>query len=453
MMNGINGLENWENPVDICISDCASMCEKGIYYFNQLNAKNGVNKNLTEKFITLKNLDKPITGEELNLEDDLSTINKNFEETVLFKPAIDEIFHPSDYLASVAPHVSEELISSQNFADIKNLAQQLTGNLTSFFGFESRLTSKNAKSDYLIAVSSQKGEREALLNIIKNKELPDAFLNRKEWKNIGNLIEKWADPTSILYNSVLGLWLEFDIHERNSEIPVPSIFLQTIPLRIDSAEDIEKCRWVTEIALPKLIGQKVSEKLENKFFDALKKLPKKASVFHVASMLSRNSEGLRLVIKRINPDDIVPYLESLGWKDEDDGLKNLIDELKKYSNCIRLHLSLSDNVDSKVGLECFNSPDQYHKVKGWEEFFNHLVEKGACLPSLKSALLNFPGVTLEDQSSEFSFESYQPSVKLPDNDFSKAIVRYISHIKINYKPGKPIVAKAYTGVRLFGSKQ
>lgn len=437
----------------LCIPTCTSTCEKGIYYVKELKIKNGEDKKLMKNFISSKELDKPITGGELNLEDGLNKINKNLVKTVMFKTSGEGVCYPSDYLSSVAPHISEELISPQNFAEIKNLSQQLTGNLTSFFGFESRLTSKNARSDYLIAVSSQKGERETLLNLIKNRELPEAFLNNQEWKNVGNFTEKWANPDSILYNNILGLWLEFDTAEGYNDIPVPCIFLQTIPLRIDSVDDIEKCRWVTGIAIPTLVGHKVSENLENKFIDALRKLPKKASVFHVASMLSRNSDGIRLVIKRINPDDIISYLESLGWRDENDGLKNLIDEIKKYSNCIRLHLNLSDKVDPKIGLECFISPDQYHKGEGWEEFFDHLVEKGMCLPSLRSALLNFPGVTQEDQNNEFSFESYLPSAKLPDNNFSKAIVRYISHVKISYQPGRPMEAKAYTGVRLFGYKQ
>jgi|GEM_PF-825525 len=425
-------------------------CEKSTYEPNKIKLARGAEV-LLNSYNQHLSLNNAFSAREINLENIMLTKEHHLEETKMFQNFND--LYPTNYLHFVESHVPEELISSQCFEEIKKIADNLSGNLTSFFGFESRLTSKNARSDYLIAVSSQKGEREALLNLIKNKELPNVLLNKQEWKNIGNLTEKWADPNSKLYNNIQGLWLEFDTAEGNNEIPVPSIFLQTLPLRIDSVEDIEKCKWVTRIAIPNLVGHNVSEKLENKFFNALKKLPKKASVFFVASMLSRNQEGIRVVVKSIIPDDIISYLESIGWKDEDDGLKNLINEIKKYSNCIRLHLNISDKIDSKIGLECFISPDQYHKGEGWEEFFNHLVEKGICLPDLKSAILNFPGVTQEDYSNEFNYESYLPSVKLPDNNFSKAIVRYISHIKISYDPGKTIEAKAYTGVRLFGYKE
>ena len=357
------------------------------------------------------------------------------------------------YLKYIESFIPKKIISQKNYNEIKNLAQHLKGNLTSFFGFESRLTSTNARSDYLIAVSSKKGEREELLKLIKNGDLPDQFFEKQEWKNVGFFTEKWTDPDSILYNNILGLWLEFDTADNYAEIPVPSIFLQTIPLRLDEEKDFDNVKWVTRNAIPTLTGQKVSEKLEQKFFDALKKLPNGSSVFHVASMLSRETEGMRIVIKRIRSEDVVPYLESLGWTDQNNGLNELIEEIKKYSNCIRLHININDSIDQKIGLECFISPDHYHKGQGWMEFFDHLVEKGICLPNIKKAVLDFPGIIQEDPINEFDFETYQPSVKLPDNNFSKAIVRYISHIKINYQPGHQIKAKAYTGVRLFGKQQ
>ncbi len=403
----------------------------------------------------IKGFDSEIQPESIvdSIPEDLpAQLDKGNEKTIMFEEYPTKDLHPSDYLSTIAPHISEEIISSKNFAEIKSLAQHLKGNLTSFFGFESRLTSTNARSDYLIAVSSQKGERDSLLNLIKNGELPSRFLDKQEWRNVGTFTENWADPASILYNNVLGLWLEFDTADESIETPVPSIFLQTVPLRIDADGDIDKVKWVTQNAIPTLTGKKVSKELEEKFFDALRKLPQGASVFHVASMLSRNTEGMRIVVKRIKPEDVVPYLESLGWADKNNGLENNINKIKKYSNCIRLHINITDIIDPKIGLECFISPDQYHKGQGWDEFFNHLVENKMCLPNMKSVLLDFPGVTQEDASNEFNFESYLPSAKLPDNNFSKAIVRYISHIKINYKPGKTTEAKAYTGVRLFGQQ-
>ncbi len=382
-----------------------------------------------------------------------SNNHNNGNHTKMLSISNNEI-SPSEYLPSIIPHISDEIISQQNFSEIKRLAEQFDGNITSFFGFESNLASTAGRSDYLIAVSSQKGERQALSHIINKGGLPEKFIQRQEWQNIGALTKEWNNPHSILYHNILGVWLEFDTSQSHNDVPVPSVFLHTIPLHINNSEDVESCKWVTQTAIPLLTGKKVSKKIEQKFFEALNKLPPKASVFHVASMLSRsNTEGMRLVIKRITPCDIVPYLKSLGWKDKDNKLQSLIEEIKKYSNCIRLHINISDHVDQKIGLECFISPDKYHHGQGWNEFFDQLIEEDICLPAMKNALLSFPGVNLENPDNKFSFETYQPSVKFSDNTFSKALIRYISHIKISYNPGNKTKAKAYTGVRLFGLKQ
>ena len=373
------------------------------------------------------------------------------EKTIMRKDCDFDVLHATDYLRFLKPHFSKELLSSENFRDIQDLADHFTGGITSFFGFEYKLNSSNGNPDYLIAVSSQKGEREALSSLIKDKLLPNKFLKRSEWQNIGNFAETWSNPDSVLYNNVFGLWLEFDEPDILNENIVPSIFLQIKPLYINKPTDIEKCAWVTQTAIPLLNGREVSEKIEQNFLDCIKKLPKGASIFHIASMLSRQEEeGIRIVVKRIDPDQIIPYLNSIGWYDENNGLSDLLNEVKKFSNCIRLHINLGNKIGKKIGLECFISPDKYHKDVDWTEFMEYLVNKELCNPDLRSALLNFPGVEQENTEYNFDLDSYIPSVKLPDNNFSKAIVRYLSHIKISYEPNMNIEAKAYTGIRLFG---
>ena len=447
-MSEMKGIEIDDN---FCISTCTPTYEKGIYDNKKLNPSTGGKKKDMRDLLSVRSTEQMDNFREIKIEDIRSFSEKQDPQTIMFSKPATHVFHSTDFLLTVAPNISEDLISTQNLTEIQNLAQHLKGGITSFFGFESRLTSTKARSDYLIAVSSQKGEREALLNTIRNGNLPKEFAQQKEWRQVRELTEQWADPNSILHKNILGLWLEFDTANEDIKTPVPNIFLQTVPLRIDTPEDIEKCTWVTRDAIPILTGSKVSEKLEKKFFNALEKLPKGASVFHVASMLARGTEGMRLVIKRIKPEDIVPYLESIGWKDNGENeLTALLNDIKRFSNCIRLHINISDHVDPKIGLECFISPDKYHEGEGWNEFFDYLVSKNICLPHLSSALLAFPGVIQENQTEEFSFDSYMPSVKIEGNNFSKALVRYISHVKINYEPGKATEAKAYTGVRLFG---
>jgi hypothetical protein len=78
------------------------------------------------------------------------------------------------------------------------------------------------------------------------------------------------------------------------------------------------------------------------------------------------------------------------------------------------------------------------------------VTKGICLPEKRDALLQYPGVEHPD---DFSGGVMKPFVSISqhlDNIFSGSpLVRYISHVKIVYLPGRPLEAKAYPAVRLF----
>jgi hypothetical protein len=381
---------------------------------------------------------------------ELRNRNLFISETIQLRKLSLKNLTATQYLSSVEPYISSELISAQNYDEIKTLTAHFTGGITSFFGFETRLNSSDAHSDYLFAVSSLRGEREALAGLFTNGSLPKEFLSKKEWQNVGNFAAAWADPSSVLYNKVLGLWFEFDTPV-SSEAPVPSIFIHSVPLRIDTPEDIQKCTWLTQTALPGLTGQPTSEKLEKNIIQSLEKLPQNAVLFDTGVMLSRAAAGVRLVIIRMQPNQIIPYLISLGWADENNGLTQLIKELEAAASRIVLHINITENgVDKKIGLECAYHPDQYNLETRWETFFDYLIEKNACLPEKKALLLDFLGVEQDDATSEFDLTSHQAAVRIQQNDFSAALVRYISHIKISYKPSHPIEAKAYPGVRLFG---
>lgn len=382
---------------------------------------------------------------------DFRNRNAFISETIqLRKPSLKNLT-AVQYLSSVESNIPDELISAQNFTEMKKLASHFSRGVTSFFGFESRLNSSDARADYLFAVSSQKGEREALANLIRSGELPEEFMNKPEWQNACKFVLEWVNPDSILYNNILGLWFEFDMMENSSETPVPCIFLHTTPLRIDTLEDMKKFTWLTDTALPLLTGHHVSEKIERQLLQAVQQLPEGAVLMDAGVMLSRSTSGVRLIIARICPTKIIPYLTVLGWSDDNKEVSTLLKELEQQVTRLVLHINITETgVDSKIGLECSFSPDLYHLETRWPAFFDYLVKKRVCLPEKKEAAITFPGVEQEDPSYDFNLTSYKASARISDSDFSSALVRYISHIKLIYKANSPLEAKVYSGARLFG---
>jgi hypothetical protein len=377
--------------------------------------------------------------------------NRYIVETVqLRKPSLKDL-NAARFLSFVESSISEDFISSDNLIEMQKLASCFSGSITSFFGFESHLTSPNARADYLFAVSSMRGERDALAKLVREKTLPKEFIDKPEWQNTCRFVLEWADPDSLLYQNVLGMWFEFDMVENSLETPVPCIFLHTIPLRITTEEDKEKISWLTKRALPLVTGKKIPEKIEQNLFQAIQRLPKDALVMDAGVMLSRPASGVRLIIAKIQPKQIIPYLTKLGWSEESEQLPMLLKDLAHQVSRVVLHITITENgVDQKIGLECSFAPDKYHLETRWRSFFNYLVKKGLCLPEKKDALLEFIGVDQDDTKRIFDTTSYRPIVKFENNDCSGALVRYISHIKLVYEPNQVLSAKAYPGVRLFG---
>jgi hypothetical protein len=355
------------------------------------------------------------------------------------------------YLSSIEPHVSEGLINEENYGKIKRLSSHFPLNITSFFGFETRLCSPHAVADYLFAISSRNGEREAFASFLQNEDATKHLLQTQQWQHLRSFAITWVNPKSEIHTNVLGLWLEFDSAESSQETPVPCVFIHTIPLRITSEENEQKYDWVFHSAIPLLLGHPLSESLHQRVLQALHQVPEGSSVMDIGVMLSRATPGIRLVFKHLHPTQIIPYLESLGWSDSQNELSQLIGELHQQVTRLVLHITITEQgVDPKIGLECSFAPDRYHLETRWEPFFEYLYQKGVCCLEKKTEVLDFLGISHEDPSQPFDRSTYKVAVLLPIGSSAHTLVRYISHVKLSYIPGRPLEAKAYPGVRLFG---
>lgn len=393
--------------------------------------------------------DDPINEERLNIREKIAHYGELTSQTKMIDKSLLKDLSPLEYLHSTSHNIPKEIISPNNFSQIKRLAALFNSGITSFFGFETILGSLEASSDYLFAVSSRKGEREALMKFLNN-EIPDDLKNQSEWRNLHDFTVKWSDSESEINKKVLGLWFEFDTADTTYNSDIPNIFLQIRKTRIDSEEDEQKFKWITQKALPTLTGTVLPKNIEENLINAVKKLPEETSLIHVGTMLSRQIQGVRIVINKIKPKQIVPYLKSIGWKDETDELTQTINEINRYVSRLILHINIGETVDSKIGIECSFAEDKYHLETEWGKFFDYLENKGLCIQEKRKALLTFPGIDQEHNDHDFNFSTYMVAPKIKHNNYTSALVRYLSHIKIVYEPNHALKAKAYPGIRLFG---
>ena len=401
--------------------------------------------------IVFKSLDPGISFNDLIIAGEISLEDVSTPEDHQITKMFNDIeeLHPYDYLNLIEANIPDELITTTNYSEIKNLAKFFKNNVTSFFGFETNICNNDSKSDYLFAISSRNGEREALLQLLENDIRPSSFLNNSEWQNIYRFTKEWSNSESILFSKVHGLWLEFDSNEFLNDIPAPSVFFHPASISTDKLDRIED-KWFTRIAIPLLTGKKISSKIEDNIFRCIENLPSGAALFQIGAMLSRSSDSVRLVFKRIQPEDIIPYLKSIGYKNDTTELEGTLNELKEYVTRMVLHIRVGEEVDPVVGIEGSFSPDRYHEETGWEKFLDYLKNKGLCHPEKYSALISYPGIETSENEYDTDMD-FIPSIKISDESKIKTLIRYISHIKITYSPDHKLEAKAYSGVRLFSS--
>jgi len=357
--------------------------------------------------------------------------------------------YASTYLKSAESHLSQ-LISSDNLKEIFAVARYFPGNLTSFLGFECRLGDPEARADWAFAVSGSGEDRRVLINLLKEGYIPDGFLEQPEWQQIINFASSWCDPHSILQDKVKCFWLEFDMPKTLPETPIPSVFFGPTSLPENaSSNDIKQYKWLTKTALPLLTGKPLSKTIEQNINKCIKQMPLNTSLFQIGTMLSRStSNGIRLYITRLQPQQIIPYLQAIGWPYPTEEIKALIDDIQEKAERFVLSFDvIKEGIGPRVGIECSFVSDNFHQETRWNQLLDYLVDKKLCLPEKRDALLHYSG------TSDFSGGIMKPltSASHDLNDIlTSTITRYISHVKIVYQPDRPLEAKAYPAVRLFG---
>lgn len=356
----------------------------------------------------------------------------------------------SNYLYFAEPYLGQ-LVSADSLKEILCSAQYFPGNLTSFLGFECRLTDTQSRADWAFAISGMGDDRQVFTNLMENGNLPKQYFQRQEWKHIADFAKAWIDPKSLLYHKIQCFWLEFDMPEQLPETLIPSVFFG--PEKITgtgNVDEVSQFLSVINTAASVLKGERLSKYLEQQLANCISQLPTNASIQFIGVMFSRSTNGIRLYVKRLLPKQIVPYLISLGWSDTKGRLSALINELSDIADRFVVGFDVvKEGISPKIGIECSFISNNYHLETRWGDLLEYLVEKNLCLPEKRDALLRYSG---SENTETFSGGIMRPLASVSrhlDKLISSAIVRYISHIKIVYQSGHLLEAKAYPAIRLF----
>ncbi|MGK7905341.1 MAG: hypothetical protein AB4352_28840, partial [Hormoscilla sp.] len=340
----------------------------------------------------------------------------------------------TESLDLLLPNLVPTLVKPDAVLGLKALANNLAPILRG--GFECRLSANSPQVDLQQCIVREKRELELLRELIAATD--GGVSAHPGWSQLQDFLAEWSDPLSLLHNSIPEIWLEFDINNSDVKLPLPAIFFG---LPQDVSPAVDRYAIATK-SLNLLLGSEGWREWQSNLDRCFGACPDGVFVSHIGVMLSRKAPALRVNVKRLQPEKLIPYLQEIGWPGETQELQALMKQLFSLVDRITVCLDVGKRIYPQIGLECIllNRPQQESRLA---ILLDHLVEQGLCAPSKGEALLKWPGQTTPvNAKAPWPDRSIAASLLQPRERFT-IFDRQLSHIKIVYGREGQLEAKAY----------
>ena len=332
----------------------------------------------------------------------------------------------ADSLDVIAPYLPGTLLSAGARRNIWGVARRLPAPLTECLGFELPLGDPRRRADFAVQISTPRGRR-LLAGAGRTPDFPAVVGDDRAWACIRRFADAWSDDRSPLGRLFASTWLEFDVDPAAPGHRIPSVFMTAAP---DAGDEL--LEWIRTGA--ELIGgAPLSTATADAVAECVGALPRGATVHQVGTMLSRRFTPLRLCFTGIDVGAMPDYLADIGLPDQAASARRLTERLLDEDGKAMLHLDIVDGLLPRFGVEYSVTENQElggRPEARWEAFMDRLVGHRLCTPQKRAGVLAWAG------SSHEQFK-HQPCPSL--------VFRGLSHIKIDCRPGREPISKAYIG--------
>jgi hypothetical protein len=351
-----------------------------------------------------------------------------------------EIRQPSlgDSLDCVAPAL-QSFVRETLPATI-TLARPIPASIVSIFGFESRLDSDEAASDFLFATNLASGGRDLLS---KPFEVFSAHFPAG-WQSIVNFCGKWADPANILFAGADDVWFEFDVSSGGAQSRTPSFFFgPRIGLEPDEPPMRKTSRILNEGFLA-LRGAPLSASLREELERLLEILPEHARIFQAGLMLSRQDSPIRICIDNLSLSELNDCIRNHLGSECAASVMATLEPFQASLISVRPSFDLGRPDSARVGLECYAAVPQREANPGaWQPMLRHLKETGLCTPARYDLLLELPPFVSSNESNLNDGDHLLSSLVGREWGYSLKL----HHVKLTVQPGTASYAKSYVAVQ------
>ncbi|MET0791074.1 MAG: hypothetical protein ABW061_06090, partial [Polyangiaceae bacterium] len=268
---------------------------------------------------------------------------------------------------------------------------------------ETRLNS-SPQTDLLLAFERHNPHLARVLERLRFLARGAAPASQPAWRVAERFIERWLCPTDPLHDAVSTVWFEFDDVLRPLRSAAPSLSACLVPAysarfepRAVSASAIAAALQIAQRALCGADGDAADFQRMNL---AVAGLPPAGRFIHLSHMTARRSADLKLygVVPR---DELVPYLERIGFQGPLARLSELLESLATRELCaedLYFDLNLSNVQQAgRASLGLAFSQQQVlasaAKDRGRAALLARLSNWGLCSAAQASALAEWGGAS------------------------------------------------------------
>lgn len=289
-------------------------------------------------------------------------------------------------------------------------------------GLECHLQPGRPQCDFLVRISSDRGEK-PLLDPNKTPSLFPLSERTGEWNHVAAFFSQWNTPGSLAAAAVKNIWLEYDIAEGMSSSPCPSLFFDVPGAGL--FRSLVNAGALLDQLLPSSPGR------TGPLVEALLNSRYPINVHYVGLMLQRGAGAVRVCLSGLNKDTLFPFWRSLGKElsqTDEEFLAPFIADADK----LVLDIDVYDTVHDGFGIEI-----GFSEQAGYTKLLEQLTTAGLCEAATAQALTALP---LEAPIGD---EALKTCLSQLEQRETENVQTYINHIKIARSSGGEYKAKAY----------
>jgi hypothetical protein len=315
--------------------------------------------------------------------------------------------HLNEILHTIEKNLPENLINPGSWEKIKEMGNRLSHLFVPpVILFESRFETDDNTVDVIPYISSLDKSR----NIIA--ETP---FSQNAWNGLKQICREWTTPNSILNKKLQVIQLEFDAMNQIENLPEPSIWIGRMDFP-DSYVLGEKCIGILQ-------DQSFLKGVKWPVKEIFEKMPASWQIVWLGMMIAREPNKVRVAINCKNNRKIWDFVDKFDFKLEKKEfllLDRIINKTLQEIKDIAIGIQINIDARQELGIE-LNTREAGTATPAWKQLFEIVASE------------------LEiDRKKVKDFRNWQGPLEY--------LEKRLSHIKLNYRPGKKLQVKGYFGI-------